>query len=242
MCLYHVTIAYWTAKRKFRYAWRGMNKFPRLNGKKFASPTDASTASCVADFFFFFFFDFIHPLLYFILAIYKTLTINFVGPVGNCTREILRPLIQNNCYASPPPACPSWIRSRWTVTARNIENATAASSPRAITWKPTSGNFRAAFTPFMREVRRTQNYARESVTRHSPRVFLATRAREVCCERPLNHNRNGGRIALRPKCTLVSDGGFLFAFGRFRGRARYTGLVGRSMEFSALIRFFFPSR
>lgn len=79
---------------------------------------------------------------------------------------------------------------------------------------------------------------RASVTRHSPRVFLATRAREVCYERPLNHNRNGGRIALRPKCTSGSGGGFLFAFARFRGRGRHRPRW-RSMEFSALIRFFF---
>jgi len=85
-------------------------------------------------------------------------------------------------------------------------------------------------------------YARESVLRHSPRVCLATRAREVCRERPLNHNRNGGCIALRPKCTSPSGGAargiggsFLFAYGRFRSaeRARV-----RSTEFSAWIRYF----
>lgn len=74
------------------------------------------------------------------------------------------------------------------MTGRNIENATEAHHRLGRLRESTSGNFRAAFMPFMREVRRTQNYARRAFTRHSPRVSLATRAREVCCERPLNHN------------------------------------------------------
>jgi hypothetical protein len=81
--------------------------------------------------------------------------------------------------------------------------------------QPASGNFRATFMPFMREVRRTQN-TRASVTRHSPRIFLATCAREVCRERSLNHNRNGGRIALQSKCTSANGGNFSSTFGRFR--------------------------
>jgi len=85
-------------------------------------------------------------------------------------------------------------------------------------------------------------YARESVLCHSPRVCLATRAREVCRERPLNHNRNGGCIALRPKCTSPSGGaargvggGFLFActavFEAPNACAR--ARAPRSTEFSA---------
>jgi len=85
-------------------------------------------------------------------------------------------------------------------------------------------------------------YARESVLCHSPRVCLATRAREVCRERPLNHNRNGGCIALRPKCTSPSGGaarvggGFLFActavFEAPNARAPFNGILGMDPLFS----------
>lgn len=74
------------------------------------------------------------------------------------------------------PSSP-WIRSGGTV--RNIDSATARiTSGDCAKRAPASGNFRAAFMPFMREVRRTQNtrapfpacFPRDARTRGMPRT------------------------------------------------------------------------
>lgn len=83
-----------------------------------------------------------------------------------------------------------------------ISTARLLASPRAIA----RNEHQPAATFVPRLCRLWEKFVERRIrARHSPRVFLATHAREVCRERPLNHNHNGGRIALPPKCTSAKQ-------------------------------------
>lgn len=108
-------------------------------------------------------------------------------------------------HAPPSP----WIEPFEILTTRLL------ASPRVIARNEPAATF------VLRLYRLWEKFVERRIrARHSPRVFLATHAREVCCERPLNHNHNGGRIALRSKCTSASGSFFYSLSAVFEAKTR----------------------
>ena len=115
-----------------------------------------------------------------------------------CHCELREPL-RNNCH---PNLCVSlFLVDSSGETVRNIDNSMRLlASPRAIA----RNEHQPAATFVPRLCRLWEKFVERRIrARHSLHVFLATHAREICRKRLLNHNRNGERIALRPKCTLA---------------------------------------